>query len=118
MAVLIKLKEGKNSANLLAAIKQHIADNKIRTWTFDAKTGFKHTAESDQGQQWNEGAYLKVSESVKSAGTFLRLYYKLKSGSSEVASETYGTLNGRFAGMVMNHFADDVFCVVLKDLRK
>ena len=114
MAVLIYLKEGVTPQRLLAAIRQEIQAGNISTWQFHPTTGFTHVTPN---KQWNTGAYLKPMD--WSETSVLRLHYFIEPGKAQgVAPETYGTVNGRFAGMLINHFSSEIAHVEIRDLRR
>lgn len=106
MALYIKMTAGTTAAQLLQKIKKEITDKKIDTWQYEPTTGFVH-ATSDN--IWNKGGYL-VQE-VQSDPQILCLLVKYKEGST-VTDGTYGVLNGRFTGMLLNHFS-----TLIEDIR-
>jgi hypothetical protein len=116
MAIFVTLKPGHTAQKLHDAILKEIHDSRIDTWKYNSNTGFVHTGESHNRQQWNQGAYLAYSEPIEATDTVLKLYYQLIPGST-ITADTYGTLNGRFGGMLMNHFKSHIQSIQLVDLR-
>lgn len=117
MAVFVTLASGVLAPDFHDAVLKAIEEGSIDTWAYDNTTGFVHTAVSGRQQQWNQGAYLAYSSATQAADTIVKLYYQLVPN-SKPADNTYGTLNGRFAGMLLNHFKELVKSIRLVDLRK
>jgi hypothetical protein len=83
-----------NPKDLLAAIKQAINDDRVRTWSYDSEGDFTHTAE-----QWKDNAWLRPRE--EEARLILNV---LAPRSKTLSKTTYGIYHGRFIEMLLTHF--------------
>lgn len=91
MAIIIKTNA---PADLLAAIKKEIDEEKIETWSYDADGDFIHTPE-----QWKYDAWLRP----KIYDGELRLGI-LKNKDTNISTVIYGVYHGRFIEMLLSHF--------------
>ena len=91
MAVLVR---SDNPGSLLAAIKDAIDEDNIKTWSYDADGDFTHTA-----AQWNLRAWLRPS--VREDRLVFNIIAPYDRG---ISRAVYGIYHGRFIEMLLNHF--------------
>ncbi|MET4138120.1 hypothetical protein [Pedobacter sp. UYP1] len=104
MAIII---ETNAPADLLAAIKKEIDEEKIETWSYDADGDFTHTPE-----QWRYDAWLRPKIYVGE----LR-FGILKNENIDMSTIIYGVYHGRFIEMLLSHF-DNKFTDALATAHK
>jgi len=88
--------ETSNPQALLAAVKEAIRKDKVRTWSCDGDGDFTHSAD-----QWNLKAWLRPS--LESGALLLRI---LPPKGQQITKEVYGIYHGRFIEMLLVHFDD------------
>ncbi len=86
--------ETSNPQALLAAVKEAIKKDRIRTWSCDGEGDFTHSAD-----QWNLKAWLRPS--LESGALVLRI---LAPKGQRISKEVYGIYHGRFIEMLLVHF--------------
>ncbi|MDF2515934.1 MAG: hypothetical protein K0R59_1230 [Sphingobacterium sp.] len=91
MAIIIKTT---SPQKLLAAIKEGINEDNIRTWSYDSDGDFTHTPEQWQNQAWLRPQIL--------AGE-LR-FGILENKNKKLSKSIYGVYHGRFIEMLLTHF--------------
>ena len=92
--IALTVKTG-NPANLLAAIKKAIADEKIETWSFDKQGDFVHTP-----PQWKGKGWLRPSTST-TGELNLEFLFPINTVKERIVPAVY---QGRFIEMLINHF--------------
>lgn len=86
---------------LLAAIREAIAEDRVRTWECDDDGDFTHSAE-----QWKNRAWLHPTV----RGERL-MFTMLPPKESEITVSVYAIYHGRFVEMILRHF-DQLFSEV------
>lgn len=95
---------------LLADIKKAINDKKVKTWSYNAKNEFDHTADNWSGL---------CAFTVTVHDGYLHCTAAYPAGQTKWANDAvYGVYQGRFTEMLMNHFNSKFEFIAAGDFKK